>query len=454
MDDRNKRAAENYRRGNEAVQKQNWDLAVEMFRICVILVPDNLMYRQLLRNCTKKKYGDNGKGAGTMSSMKLMGIRSKVKAAKKKEEWKEVDSACEEGLLINPWDTQFNVDLAEASLKLGRGEIARFAYAEAAKSAPKDKAVWLAFGELLRGRGEFQEARKVFEQVKVIDPKDIMINKLINECDVQHTTKRGGYEDADSTKDVKVSRGPSANPGESIAPGQSVETDLRHAIRKEPEKIEHYLKLADHLKKTKKLSESHETLKTALQLSGNDANVRELVEDVELLMLQANLDVARERAQAADSPELRQTAAGLSNELRSRRIEVLSAREQRYPQNLGLKLELALLQMQLQKWAISIPLLQKASQDPRLKTKALVALGKCFVYDKKLPLAKGQFERAIPDLSHEADPETYKEAHYLLARVAEELGDKELAIKHYGEVLVVDYEYKDARDRMEKLQAG
>jgi hypothetical protein len=38
--------------------------------------------------------------------------------------------------------------------------------------------------------------------------------------------------------------------------------------------------------------------------------------------------------------------------------------------------------------------------------------------------------------------------------VCDELGDKPTAEKHYGEVLVVDYEYKDAKDRLEKLQGG
>ena len=63
-------------------------------------------------------------------------------------------------------------------------------------------------------------------------------------------------------------------------------------------------------------------------------------------------------------------------------------------------------------------------------------------------------ERAVPDLNVEQDEELFKEAHYLLSRISEELGDKETAEKHYGEVLVIDYEYKDARERLEKLQGG
>ncbi len=41
-----------------------------------------------------------------------------------------------------------------------------------------------------------------------------------------------------------------------------------------------------------------------------------------------------------------------------------------------------------------------------------------------------------------------------MARVTEQLGDKATAEKHYGEVLVVDYDYKDARQRLEAIQGG
>ena len=82
--DMNKRVAENYRRGVEAMEKKNWDLAIENFRVCVLIVSDNLVYRQLLRTTSRKKFNDNGTGAGMLAKTKLMGIRSRITAAKKK----------------------------------------------------------------------------------------------------------------------------------------------------------------------------------------------------------------------------------------------------------------------------------------------------------------------------------------------------------------------------------
>ncbi|QDT31548.1 tetratricopeptide repeat protein [Thalassoglobus polymorphus] len=453
MADDNQKAAKCFQAGNKAMEGNNWDMAVQMFSQCVKLVPHNLGYRQLLRNCTKKKYGDNKKGAGGLTMTKLMSIRSKVKKAKQKELWEEADKLAEQGLLLNPWDAQLNVDVAEAAKALDRGEIARFGYAEAVKAAQKDKAIHLALAEHLENRGEYTEARKIWERIKVIDPKDIEVSRKLSALDAMQATRAGNFDEAESSKDVKRNKG--ADKSQSIEQKSTdLETSLRHEIRRNPEQVEHYLKLGAHLRTAKKFQDSYDILKQALDVSAGDPGVREQLEDAELLLLKHNVDLAKENADKSEDPEARKQVAALSKDLRTRRIEVLSAREERHPQNLGIKMELAKLVMQLQEWSRAIPLLQKASQDPRLKTKALVLLGKCFMYDNKLPLAKGQFERAVPDLNHDTDPDTYKESHYLLARVCEETGDSEKAVHHYGEVLVVDYDYKDARERLEKLQGG
>lgn len=454
MADDNMKARKCYQHGNKAMEAGNWDMAVQMFGQCVKLVPNHLTYRQLLRNSTKKKYDDNKKGAGTLGKTKLISLRGKVKKAKQKENWLDASLLAEEGLLLNPWDPQLNVDVAEAAKAMDEMEIARFAYFEAVKAAPKDKDIHLAFAELLEERGEYTEARKIWERIQVIDPKDIEVSRKLSALDAQQATKQGGYDDADGSGDVKRNKGESKSGQSMTQRADDVETALRHAIRKEPEQVEHYLKLANHLKTARKFEESYDTMKQALDVSGSDPSIREQLEDAELLLLKHNVDLAKDAANKSEDPEARKQVAELSKELRARKIEVLGAREQRHPQNLAIKIELANLVMQLQDWSRAIPLLQKASQDPRQKTKALVLLGKCFMYDNKLPLAKSQFERAVPDLDLDNNPETYKEAHYLLARVSEETGDSEKAVHHYGEVLVVDYDYKDARERLEKLQGA
>ncbi|HVJ85348.1 MAG TPA: tetratricopeptide repeat protein [Caulifigura sp.] len=451
--DKNRWASDCYRKGTEAMNKQNWDLAIEMFGMCVKLVPDNMGFRQHLRGVTKKKYNDNGTGAGTLAKTKLMGLRSRIKKSKAAKNFEDADKACEEGLLINPWDVQLHVDLAEICKETERTDLAAWAYSLARQGDMNNIDINVALANVLEERGQYTEAAGVWRHLYKLDPKNGQARSKIAALETKTTIERGGYEDAKNTDAVRLNKEVTRK-GEAIAPGQSVEIDMRQAIRKDPQNKGLYLKLADHLRKNRKLDEARETLNQALQISGADPAIQEILEDVELDQLALNLDAAKQAASTSGKDTDRQNAAALSQELLKRQIEVFSARVEKYPADLSRKYELALLLMRIQKWQQAIPHLQKASQDPRMKGKALVALGKCFLYDKKGSLARGQFERALPELNFDNDPDGYKESYYLLARVCEELGDKAAAEKYYGEVIVVDYEYKDANDRLTKLQGG
>lgn len=432
------------------MEKQNWDLAIAMFGMCAKFVPDNVMYRQLLRNNQKKKYKNNGSGAGALAKGKLIGIRGKIKKARSREAWGEMDQACEDGLALNPWDVQLHVDLAEATRHLEFMDVAKFALLEAVNADKDNKQLNWQLAELFEERGEYDEAAQIWERICRLDPDDGTARSKLTAAHTRKTLDRGGYESADSTQQVMTGpKQPAA--GGAAAPGESQETDLKHAIRKEPDKYEHYLKLSDFYKREGRLGDARETLTKGLEVSGNDPNVREQLEDVELAQLKDNLELAKEKAAAGDA-KARQNLKGLTDEYNKQRLAILSRRVERHPQDLNLKFELAAVFLYFEKWQQAIPLLQQASKNKRLHVPALVQLGKCFIKDKKLPLAKGQLKRAVEDLDSD-DPKLFTEAHYLLARVCEELCDRADAENHYGEVLVVDYEYRDARERLEKLQA-
>ena len=90
--------------------------------------------------------------------------------------------------------------------------------------------------------------------------------------------------------------------------------------------------------------------------------------------------------------------------------------------------------------------------DPRLKVDALVLLGECFAKEGKLDLARRQFEKALEGLSSQDNESAFKSAHYWLGRIYEKAGKAEQAEHHYGEILAVDYDYKDVLKRLEGLQ--
>lgn len=464
-DDRKKKfAADCMKKAQEAMSKGSWDYACEMWGTAVKMSPDNLMFRQSLRGCQRKKYKDNKTGA-SMAFLKVNGVRSKIKKARTAKNWVEMDAAAEEGLMINPWDGQFNADLGEATREREFTEISVWAYENATcpDGAPENKAFLIALADVYALRRDFAKAITTLDKVMKLDPLNGEIRSKIQAYGAKAVIHRGGYEDADSTKEVRtdapkqgyeesVKGGAKTGSAEMLAPGESVENDLLRAIKKDPANVANYLKLADLYKRDGKLEESAQTFKKALDVSG-DPNIREQMEDVELDMVRRNVQFAREAAAGnPDDADAKQNKFDLEKELRDQEIEVYSRRIERYPNDLKLKHELAIRFMAGAKHDQAIPLLQAASKDVRIEAQVLVSLGKCFLAKKQNQLATRQFQKAVEKLNINDHIEPFKECHYLLGRLSEAAKDLRQAEIHYSEVLAVDYSYKDTAKRLEDIQ--
>lgn len=455
-DDRRKLAAQCWRTGNDAMQSENWDYSIQMFSQCVKIEPDNVLFRQALRGVETKKYGNNKTGA-KMSGMKLMGPRGRIKKGRMSKNWDAVDKAAEDGLAINPWDAQLNADVGDAARNQEHAAVAEFAYQKAVECDPQNKEYLRVLAELYEDRGEFKLATGVWEKIFRLDPMDGEARTRSQQAATKQVIDRGGYEGADSTKGVmadhEVAKRLNIQAGNQVdGPGQSEEADLQRAIRKEPDAPEGYMKIAEFYRRNKRLDEALQMLEKSVEITGGDASLRELVEDVELEILDQNLRLAREKA--GDDESAKEKIKELDREFLLRETEVLRGRVDRYSSDLKLKFRLAECFMRDKKYAAAIPLLQQSTQDNRLEVKALTNLGMCFIREKKHALARRQLEKAVPKLNAHEQAESFKEVHYWLGRLCEAASDHESAENHYGEVLAVDYEYRDCLKRLEDMQGG
>ena len=440
-DQLSKAAQEWFRKGTEAMNRQNWDFAIECFGNCVRMKPDILLYRQTRHGCIRKKYDDNGSGA-RMASMKLMGVRGKVKKARMKKDWTQVDQAAEEGLTINPWDAQLLADVGEAAVEQERGEVAAYAWEQAVKQDLNNVAYNRSLGYVLRDRGEYKKARECFNRIYKADPTDGEARSMMSQIDAESVMDRGNYEKAQSTQDVKVEKEKPANAYEADrqarkggakaaeAPGESAEMDLKHAIRKDPDNVNNYLKLAELYADERKLPQSLDMYDQALERSNNNVDILEQREDVELEVMKDRAAEAVDRARKnPDKDRLKEKAIALKQELVEKQIEFLTPRIERHANDMRMRFDLAQLLRATKQFAKAIPLYQQASADTRLKEDALVWLGECFVRSGKLDLGRRQFERALETISSGDKPEPFKMAHYWLGRVYEKAGKNEQAIQ-------------------------
>jgi tetratricopeptide (TPR) repeat protein len=450
--------------GSKAFNAENWDYAVEMFMKSVQFRPDNLAYRQSLRGAEYRKYNQNKKGAGMMAKTKLMGIRGKVSKHKGKGEWDAVDHACEEGLYLNPWDPQLNADAAESCMRRGYEEVGKFLMEAAVQADPDSIKFNTLLANLLEEKGEYKNAAAIWRRIQKLDPQAFEARTKIMHLESMRTIDDGGYEIATSTKDVahlpdhEVARRLGRNQkktDEVDGPGQSEEHDILNAIRKDPNNKDLYLKLGDFYRRLDRFDDAIEYYTKADEKAGGNVNIKEFIEDMQLAKLGAEVKSFKNEAiQNPKDEELTAFANKKAEELLDREISVYSTRVKRYPADMRLKFELARRYRHKAMWAEAIPLLQAASNDQRLEVEALVALGKCFIQDNRPPMALRQFKKALPNLRHDDKPEVFKEVHYYVGRIEEKAGNKSAAEDSYSEILAHDYNYKDVRARLERLQGG
>jgi len=122
-----------------------------------------------------------------------------------------------------------------------------------------------------------------------------------------------------------------------------------------------------------------------------------------------------------------------------------------YPTDLRLKYEYGKRLMMARQYDEAIPLFQEARSDPRNRIAALSGIGGCFFYKKWYSDAVETFEQAY-ELLENKESAIAKELLYNLGRSHESNENMEEALNYYRKVAQIDYNYRDARKRVDTIR--
>ena len=331
-------AADCWRRGNEAIAKENWDYGIQMYFTAVKLIPDNLMYRQSLRFTEYKKYNNNGSGA-TMASMRSMGSKGSVKKSRMTKNWQAVDVAAEEGLQVIPGMSALTAMSATRPRHKGFRKWRFLPTKRRRRKSPRTKR------STCSGRGS-GETRRVQAGFRLLAANSEAGAHEWDRPLEDHLTRRegsdgpGGYEGAEGTGVMaphEVARRMGTD-GKAGGPGSSPIADMERAMRKDPTNRDQLMKLADLYRREGRLEDAEQQLLKSLELSGGNINVREVLEDVQLdLMRKAVTRGSRAVPQTRPTNPRSSAPLRMSTELLNREVEVIAARVERYPQDMRMK---------------------------------------------------------------------------------------------------------------------
>jgi tetratricopeptide (TPR) repeat protein len=435
-----------FEQGAKVSATGNFDYATEMYSVCVLGDPANPIYVKSFLANLQKKYNNNKTGS-KLAGVKGMSLKGGIKTAGLKKDWSGVIKQGLDMLKLNPWDASTLTAIASACEQL-EYQSSQLEYLRMALDGDiNEPNINRIAGRALGDQGEFDEAVRCWARVLKAKPGDEEAMRAMNDLSVKKTIKKGGYEDAESAKDVRASKLAAADNEERLTPEQQLE----RAIAKNPADMGKYIELYELYQRDERYKEGEEVLTRAMAASGGgDMQIRERLEDVQIRKIRQQLQIAEQKAREEKTDAAVELYKRIKTELNNKEIEVYTHRSDRNPANLGFKYELAVRLMRAGKFTEAIKLFQEARGDLKRKGQVFMNLGQCFAQIKQYKLSLTNFEQAVENIS-EKDADLKKEALYLAGKLAVHLKDVETADKHLSALASLDFGYKDLSEWLDKL---
>lgn len=188
--------------------------------------------------------------------------------------------------------------------------------------------------------------------------------------------------------------------------------------------------------------QSASTGEYAYQQKADDIRMRQLSRHRRELQARLKAEPGEEESRKAVARHV-----ALQNETE---IKIYQDRLDHYPTDMKLRFQLGSRFLAARRYDDAIPLFQQSQADGRCRGESRLYLGRCFHEKGFFDQAAATLRAAIEELDS-ANSRLALELNYWLARGLEASGDFGEAKKVYGNLIRFDYNYRDARHRLEKL---
>lgn len=450
-----------FEQGAKLLNQRNYDFAVKSFveglEFNPLAVEDGWVP---LRGCAMVRVHSGGKKPGKLEAMKYsMTAKDPVK-----------------GMLNAAWlfgHNPMKIEYAEGILRNANkarceevmfwaGPIYRELLGSDKKPDPKKfgllKDLYEELGDRCQFRGEVADAIKAYElgleainSQRNLDQKNRDLDSVIKNLSTKLTIIKGNYDSADSFRDsMRDGEEQTQRQDEDrLVHGGDILVEAIERAKKDmdanPDVDAKVIAFVDLLCK----NEDDENEKKAIVLltekyrASDNYRFKMRADDIAIKQLGRQV---RRAKKSGDEEKLREVVT------RQLKFEEKAFRErsEKYPTDLRFKYELARRLFRFRKFDEAIPLFQQARNDPKARNSCSMYLGRCFL-EKNLPEQSIEILSSAIESYELSDDEVAKELNYWMGRSLEAADRKDEARKTYGKLMQIDYNYRDIRDRMEKL---
>lgn len=424
-----------YDTGYQAFERGNYEYAIEMFKRIITVTPEHVKARKALRATERKtvekpKKGFSGSFAGFMLSLKTMGNL-------KKNAHKIMDAA-EDLLMKDPWNKQVLMVLGQAALAGECPETAALTFEDLAAMDKdgKDLKVIRYLGRAYKMKEDYENAIKTYQKLQRLRPNDNEARDEMRDLGAKDSLKRrqdkdkftGLVRDEQTAKDL-------ASGERMIRTDAEMESAIRttqEQLARNPKDPRLLMKLGDLYRQSGDDPEAKRYYVMLLQIDANNLGAQSKIGDIDIAAMGKKADDARARLAAEASQENRNEYNKLLKGKMVYQIREFERRVKAQPTDMVLRYSLGVLYSEAKLWDKAIGCFQRAKNDPKIKNRVLINLGRSFI-------ATGQNDLALAPLGE-----------LIEGRIAMD-EDKKNALYYRAEAFKNLLKYAEARKDLESI---
>jgi len=448
-----------FTKGTEALQRDNFDYAIDLFNQILQKDPELYDCRKALRMAQLKKAGGGGgmfkKMWSAASSQPLVG---KGQLALRKDPAEALQIA-EQILNSDPTNSGAHKLVVEAATAMEMPKTAVLSLEILAKNSPKDMDVAIKFATMLADSGEVSRGEKILADLYRDYPADQDLAHALKNLSARKTMRVGGYDALEdgkgSYRDILKDKEESVTLEQENRQVKSEDTaerliqEYETRLKADPNNLKLLRDLAELYTQKEQFDRAlnyYQQIK-ASSSSGSDASLDRGIAQATLRKL--DHEMSKLDQNAADYPE---QLAKLQGEKQAYQLAECQKRSERYPTDLTIRFELGQLYFQAGKISEAIKEFQKAQGNPHKSIAAKNYLAQCFAKRGINDLAATTLQEAIKEKL--VFDEEKKELIYNLGCVFEKMAKKEDAIAQFKQIYAVDAGYKDVGEKMDAYYSG
>lgn len=448
-----------FRKGNEALQRDNFDYAIALYNQILDKEPACVECRESLRAAQN---GKAGKGGGffkkAMSFAGASPLLTKAKLAVNRNPLEAIATA-EQILNSDPHNSTAHKILAEAALVAEMPRTAVLSLEAVVNDAPDDKHAVVQLATALAQAGNVNRAERLLSELCRAHPTDGELFKQLKNLSALKTMDESGYEKlgegGGSYRDILKNKeeAVSLEQEKRVEKTGDVATRLigeyEARLLNEPNNLKLLRDLGDLYTQKNEFDRAlgyYERIKAAEGGGGDSALDRNIATTV---LRKYDYQISQLDPAASDYPE---RAAQLQTEKLAYQLAECQKRMEHFPTDLIIRFELGQLYLQAGKVTEAIQELQKAQNNPHKRIAAMNLLAQCFMRRNMNDSAVRMIQNALKEKVGFDDEK--KELIYQLACVFEKMGKKQEALEQFTIIYESDIGYKDVAAKVDAFYAG